>query len=288
MSSVGVQMTGTCFPKLRNQRSIGRRMSSFARCVQFQVNKKSIRYTDAYATWNASSVVARGIHPFRTNSFPMNSTSSVGPRTRTRLRLRSLNVLWDSSPRAASSNTISDVTSSYRCRWSSHHVRVIACFSASPSSSKTLARKPAWLHAGPRAALRVAAAAARASRGLGDSGLSRSRRPRHRDRLGRKRGTGAIFGKNRSRPSFSNHLGHWLLFPHAHDHRGGPVALRPPHGARHHPQRRGGREPRGHERCGGADHRRSPRAAAEGDRVCDGRARGRQNARGPERGHTSR
>ena len=54
MSSVGVQMTGTCFPKLRNQRSIGRRMSSFARCVQFQVNKKSIRYTDAYATWNAS------------------------------------------------------------------------------------------------------------------------------------------------------------------------------------------------------------------------------------------
>ena len=59
----------------------------------------------------------------------------------------------------------------------------------------------------------------------------------------------------------------------AHDHRGGPVALRPPHGARHHPQRRGGREPRGHERCGGADHRRSPRAAAEGVRVCDGRAR---------------
>jgi len=43
------------------------------------------------------------------------------------------------------------------------------------------------------------------------------------------------------------------LFPHANDHRGGPVALRPPHGPRHHPQRRGGREPRRHERVHRAD-----------------------------------
>jgi len=58
--------------------------------------------------------------------------------------------------------------------------------------------------------------------------------------------------------------------------------------SRHHPQRRRCRESRGHECGGGADYRRHPRAAAEGDHLRHRRARSRQDARWLERGHASR
>ena len=102
-------------------------MTGFAMCLQFHVNRKSIRWTAAQAIWSASSA-ALGGKIARANISAANS-SIRGSRFSSEIPARCLSRSDANTtlPTLASSRTYCDVTSEYRSRSSFHHCRVASC-----------------------------------------------------------------------------------------------------------------------------------------------------------------